>query len=81
MMKFTRGQPVCTLLFSSDGRILQSMKTSVCSILNSSSTDVFVFSDKRLSKENKRVQTGITVGSAVLFHTIEIFHDIQRLNF
>ena len=45
----------CTLLVSSNRLILQNMKKSVCRILNSSSFDVFIFSHKRLSEENKRV--------------------------
>ena len=49
---------VCTLLISFDSLVLQNLKTSVCSILNSSWTDVFIFCNKRPSEENKRTQTG-----------------------
>ena len=46
-------------LFSSYWHSLQSMKTSVCSILNSSLTDVFIFCNKSLSDNIKRVQTSV----------------------
>ena len=54
-------QPIGTLLLSFDRRLMQNIKTSVDSILNSSSTDVFIFSDKRLSNDNKRVPIGSPV--------------------
>ena len=50
-----RCKEIGTLLFSSGSRLLQNIKTSVCSILNSSWTDVFIFCNKWLSEENKRV--------------------------
>ena len=54
-------QLVCALLFSSDKLNLQNIKTSVCSISNSSSTDVFIFCIKRQSNDNKREQIRSTI--------------------
>ena len=56
-------QIVCTLLIlSSDRLLLQNMKTSVCSILNSSLTaDVFLFCNRSLLTDIQRVQTVLTV--------------------
>ena len=48
----------CSLILSSNWRNLQKIKTSLCSILNSSLTDVFGFCKLRRSEENKRVQVG-----------------------
>ena len=56
-IKFNGG-PVCTLLLSLDRRFLQKMKTSVNEEFNIQQIDVFIFCKKRLSKDNKRVQTG-----------------------
>ena len=43
------------------------IKTSVCSILNSSSTDIFIFCNNWLSEYNKRVPTGRPAIEFVLF--------------
>ena len=64
MMKFNG--PVCTVLFCSNRRILQSMKTSVFSILNSSLTDVFIFCNRSRSNNIKRVQTGCWLNQKIL---------------
>ena len=69
-IKFNRGKKkqtqrmvdrIGTLLLSFDRRLMENIKTSVCSVLNSSWTDVFIFCIKHLSNNNKRVPIWLTV--------------------
>ena len=57
------GRPVCVPLFSSDGWLLQNIKTLVHEEFNILQTDVFIFCNKRWSEENKRTQTGRPLNS------------------
>ena len=52
--KFNGWPPIGTLLLSSNRRLMQNKKTSVCSILNSSSTDVLYFATSACWKRIRR---------------------------